>query len=424
MELNFKLHPGQLRIFNSKARFRVAVAGRRFGKSFLSAVELLIHALQTQNKYGYDITNKEVWYIAPTFNQGKDIMWSLLKQLGQDVIESTVENTATIRLINGRKIQIKGSDRPDTLRGVGISFVVLDEYATMKPAVWDTIIRPALSDVKGAALFIGTPDGKNHFYDLYVQAMEWTDWECFTFRSVDNPTLDPMEILQAQSTLSSAAFRQEYEANFEAGGGGIFKEEWIQYEDKEPNEGFYYISVDPAGYEEVANAVKTKLKRLDETAISVVKVGPYGWWVKTVDSGRWDIRETAVRILKHTQDVRPACVGIEKGSLMNAIMPYLEDKARQLGIFPRIEPVTHGGKKKVERISWSLQGRFEHGRIKLAKGPWNRKLITQMLDFPNPMAHDDLIDSLAYIDQIAVSNYSNLYNHEDEWEPIDIIAGF
>ena len=126
--------------------------------------------MKEKNEFGVDIRNKEVWYVAPTFNQAKDIMWNLLKTLGEDVIESTLENTAQIKLINGRKIQLKGSDRPDTLRGVGISYVVLDEYAFMKPDVWDLIIRPTLADVRGKALFIGTPEGKNHFYDLWVEA--------------------------------------------------------------------------------------------------------------------------------------------------------------------------------------------------------------------------------------------------------------
>lgn len=423
MDLNFNLHPAQMSIFESDARFRIVSAGRRFGKSYLSAVELLLHALQETNEHGYDVTTKEVWYIAPTFQQAKDIMWTLLKSMGQGIIESTVENTATIRLINGRKIQLKGSDRPDTLRGVGISFVVMDEYAFMKPSVWEEIIRPTLSDVRGKALFIGTPEGKNHFYDLFMAAQDDDEWESFRFGTVDNPFIDPMEIMAAKKSLSSAAFRQEYEASFEATGGEVFKEEWIIYDDHEPEEGFFYIAVDPAGYEDTASIMKSRVKRLDETAIAIVKVGPYGWWVKEIDYGRWGIRETSIRILKHARDVSASCVGIEKGSLKNAIMPYIEDNARRLGVYPRIEPVSHGGKKKTERISWALQGRFEHGRIKLNPGPWNKHFVNQLLDFPNPMAHDDLIDALAYIDQVATVNYHQFAEYE-EWEPLDTISGF
>lgn len=422
MRLDFSLHPAQMEIFNSPARFKVVAAGRRFGKSYLSAVTLLIEALKTENEYGYNLIGKEVWYIAPTFQQAKDIMWSLLKNIGKDVIEATIENTGTIRLINGRKIQLKGSDRPDTLRGVGISYVVLDEYAFMKANVWEEIIRPTLADVKGSALFIGTPEGKNHFYQLWAEAPKHEDWEAFTFKTIDNPIIDSLELLTAQSTMSSATFRQEFEASFEAAGGGIFKDDWIIIDKEEPREGFFYIAVDPAGYEGVAQASKSKLKKLDETAIAVVKVHPGGWWVRTIDSGRWDIRETAVRILKHTQDVKAVAVGIEKGALYNAILPYLMDKAKQIGVFPNVQPVTHGGTKKSTRITWALQGRFEHGRIVLNKGNWNKAFIDQMLDFPNPMSHDDMLDALAYIDQIAQTNYNNLVEY-DEWEPLDDIAG-
>jgi len=111
--LNVELHPAQLDIFNSKARFKVVAAGRRFGKSRLAAWILLITALQS--------TSKDVFYIGPTFQQAKDIMWNMLKDLGGDLIADAYENTARLTLTNGRKIFLKGSDRPDTLRGVGLS---------------------------------------------------------------------------------------------------------------------------------------------------------------------------------------------------------------------------------------------------------------------------------------------------------------
>ena len=165
-EVTFNLHHGQAMIFNDPHRFKVVAAGRRFGKSYLSAVALLINGMKNTHR-GYKLLDKRVFYVAPTFDQGKRIIWDLLKVLGKEVIASTLENQAVITLVNGRKIEIKGADRPDTLRGVGLSYVVLDEYAFMKPDVWEQILRPTLSDVEGDALFIGTPDGKNHFYDLF-----------------------------------------------------------------------------------------------------------------------------------------------------------------------------------------------------------------------------------------------------------------
>lgn len=426
MDLNFTLHPPQLEIFNSPAQYKVVAAGRRFGKSYLSCVALLIEALRETNDKGYDLKSKEVWYVAPTFQQAKDILWNLLKELGRDVIKGTVENTATATLINGRTIKLKGSDRPDTLRGSGLSFVVLDEYAFMKPDVWEEILMPTLADVEGSALFIGTPDGKNHFYDIYKQASEDPSekWDSWHFNSTDNPILNKEVIEHARERMSHHAFKKEFEASFTASGGGLFKQDYIKYDDKEPSDGMFYIAVDPAGYGDTKQMTKAQMNRLDETAIAVVKVHNEGWWVKEIDVGRWDIREASVRILRHAQSVHAAAVGIEKGSLKNAIMPYMEDQMRRIGVYPRIEGLSHGNQKKTERIVWALQGRFEHGRIKLNTGSWNQKFVDQLLDIPNPLSHDDMPDALSYIDQIAVTNYAQLSEDFDEWEPLDSISGF
>lgn len=424
MDLNFDLHDKQLEVFTSEARFRVCAAGRRGGKSYLSAVELLINGMKTTNEYGRDIMMKEVWYIAPTFQQAKDIMWNLLKTLGEPLIDRTLENTATIILKNGRRIQLKGSDRPDTLRGVGISFVVLDEYAFMKPEVWDLIIRATLADVKGSALFIGTPEGKNHFYDLWLDANELDGWESFQFNSTDNPIIDEEEVEDARKVMSAAAFRQEFEASFEAAGGGSFTDDQIKYAEKPEIPGITYITVDPAGFGEGQGMTKSKLNQLDECAITVVEVSTAGWFIKDIEYGRWGVRETSLRIIRLAQKYRPAALGIEQGSLKNAIMPYLNDQMRRLGVYPNVVPLTHGGKRKTERILWALQGRFQHGKITLKKDQkWNKHFVNQLLDFPNPLAHDDLIDALSYIDQISVAVYDMSFV-PDEWEPIDEEAGY
>jgi predicted phage terminase large subunit-like protein len=399
-----------MEVFTSPARFKVVAAGRRWGKSRLAAWILLIQALQSKDK--------DVFYVAPTFQQAKDIMWSMLKEVGQDVISAAHENTGVLTLINGRKIYLKGSDRPDTLRGVGLKYVVLDEYASMKPEVWEVILRPTLADVKGGAMFIGTPDGKNHFYDIYLQALkdDTDDWEVWSFKSTENPFLDPKEIEAATRQMSTMAFRQEFEASFESFNSGLFKDEWIKICDKQEadgEEGEIYVAVDPAGFEDVAAQAKNKSRHLDETAIAVVKVTPKGWFVMDIEHGRWNVRETSIRILRVAQKHHGRVVGIEKGSLKNAIMPYLEDQMRRLNFFPRIEELTHGNKKKTERITWALQGRMEHGRVKLVKGAWNKDFTNQMLDFPNPLTHDDLLDAVAYIDQISVADYNTSFEVND-----------
>jgi phage terminase large subunit-like protein len=421
-ELNFTLHPKQLEIFTNDKRFKVCAAGRRGGKSYLSAICLLVEGLKNENEHGYNLVDKRVFYVAPTFDQGKRIIWDLLKDLGKEVIKSTLENQAIITLINGRKIEIKGADRPDTLRGVGLSYVVLDEYAFMKPDVWEKILRPTLSDVKGSALFIGTPEGKNHFYDLYIEAgkPEIDDHAAFTFASIDNPTIDPQEIAQARKNLSTSNFRQEYEASFAASGGAVFKEDYFEFVDEEPKEGTWYVAVDPSGFADLESHTQGKLSRLDECAIASVKVGSYGWYIGNIEHGRWGIKETSIRILRASSRHSALSVGIEKGSLKNAIMPYLTDQMFRIGTYPHIQEVTHGGQKKTDRITWALEGRFEHGRILFQKGAdYISPLTEQLLDFPNPLAKDDLIDALAYIDQVAKTDYEPEVEDGEEWDDLD-----
>ena len=424
-DLNVTLHDAQMEIFTSPKRFKIASCGRRFGKSYLAAWVLIINALKSDSK--------DVFYVAPTFQQAKDILWSILKSIGKDVIKAAHENTATLTLINDRKIYLKGSDRPDTLRGVGLAYVVMDEYASMKQEVWEMILRPTLADIKGGVLFIGTPAGKNHFYQLWLDAQKEEykkEWEAFQFNSTDNPFLDPLEIEAARNTMSTQAFRQEFEATFETFSGGIFKEEWLQYVDddefddkKAKAQGHFVISVDPAGFEKAQKERGLKSSKLDETAISVVKIAQDEWLVKDILHGRWGIKETATKILDAAEDVQATTVGIESGALKNAIMPYLEDEMRMRGRWINITDVTHGGKRKQDRIVWALQGRMEHGKIKFRKADWNKHFIGQMLDFPSPLSHDDLLDSLAYIDQVSVSDFAQSIELE-EWEPFDNLSGY
>lgn len=415
--LNVKLHEKQLEIFNDKHRFRIVAAGRRFGKSRLAAWLLLIEALKS--------SNKDVFYVAPTYQQAKDIMWGVLKELGHEVIASAHENTSVLTLVNGRKIYLKGADRPDTLRGVGLAFLVVDEYADIKANVWEQILRPALADVQGGAVFIGTPKGRNHFYEMfkYGEAGKDEEWASFHYTSYDNPLIPAKEIEAAKSSMSSFAFRQEFMASFEAASRDIFKEDWIIIDEDEPDEGRFFITVDLAGFINVDRESGNKNKKLDETAIAVVKVHEGGWWVADILHGRWDIKETTKQIMDAVIQYQPVAVGIEKGSLKNAALPYLTDLMRRHNHYFRIDDVTHGNQKKTDRIVWALQGRFEHKKVRLNYGSWNNEFIDQLVNFPNAMLHDDLIDALAYIDQIQVVEYFQDYE-EEEYESLDAISGY
>lgn len=416
-DLNVELLPWQQDVFNAKERFKVVAAGRRCGKSRLAAWMLILNALQRERGH--------VFYVAPTQGQARDIMWGVLIELAHNIIASSHVNNMQIKLINGATISLKGADRPDTMRGVSLKFLVLDEYADMKPQVWEEVLRPALADQKGDCLFIGTPKGRNHFYELYKYAELSDDvtYKAWHFTSYDNPFLDPEEIDTAKQSMSSYAFRQEFMASFEALGSEIFKEDWVKFENEEPDQGDYYIAVDLAGFADIANAKTSKSKRLDQTAIAIVKANTDGWWIADIIYGRWDIKKTAKKIFEAVENYKPIAVGIEKGALKNAVIPYLTDLMKSKQRFFRVEELTHGNKKKTDRIVWALQGRFEHGQIQLSEGEWNTEFMDQLFQFPNPLVHDDLVDALAYIDQLAKVSYYYDYE-EDDYEILDATAGY
>ena len=415
-DLNIELLPWQQDVWSDDTRFKIVAAGRRTGKSRLAAWLLIVNALES--------SKGNVFYVAPTQGQARDIMWQTLLELGNPVIVSSHINNLQIKLINGATISLKGADRPETMRGVSLKFLVMDEYADMKPEVFEQILRPALADQKGNALFIGTPMGRNHFYELYQYAELGDDltYKSWHFTSYDNPLLDAEEINVAKKSMSSYAFRQEFMASFEARGSEMFKEDWVKFGES-PEYGDYYIAIDLAGFEEV-NKQRTKNSKLDETAIAVVKVNDSGHWhVENIVHGRWELSETARKIFDVVRDYKPIGIGIEKGIARQAVMSPLTDMMKRYGMFFRVDELTHGNKKKTDRVMWALQGRFENGFVTLDKGEWNSRFLGQLFQFPDPLTHDDLVDALAYIDQLAKIAYT--YDFEiDDHEVLDTVTGY
>ena len=216
------LHAGQSKVFSVRdtpaGRFRVVVAGRRWGKTTLAGIDMLAAAQHAQ-------PNQRVWYVAPTRVMAKDVFWRPLKQLVPVswLAKPPSETDLDIELVNGALLQVRGAEDPDSLRGRGPWHVVVDEYADMAPEAWTEVIRPALADTKGSALFLGTPKAYNHFYDLYRLAQDGAaGWLAWQFRTIDNPHLDPVEVEAARSQLDPRTFRQEFEASFESVSGRAY----------------------------------------------------------------------------------------------------------------------------------------------------------------------------------------------------------
>jgi phage terminase large subunit-like protein len=425
--MEISLHARQEEVFYDDHRYKVVAAGRRFGKSFLAAVTLFVEASKNtkvrSDGVEVDLQLEKVYYVAPTFTQGKEILWPVLKELGHDLIQQAYENEASLRLINGRSIHIKGADRPDSLRGTGLSYVVMDEYAFMKEEVWEMIISPQLARVEGGALFIGTPDGKNHFYELFRKGNdpEQPNWQSWHFPSLDNPFLPAAEIEEMRNRMSAERFEQEAMASFDSGSGIVLTADMFHIVEEIPYPCEMYIACDLAGFEAVEGG--RKLKKLDDHAIAIVASHARGWTVCDIVYGKWDTRETALRMVKAFRDWRPVAFGIEKGMAKNAVMPYLEDEQNRLATYFNVVDLSHGNQRKTDRIAWALQGRAEKGRISLLRGQWNKDFLQQAQDFPSKLSHDDLLDAVAYVDQMS-NPWWDGPTEIDEWEPLDIIAGY
>ncbi len=426
VNINFELHPHQHEIFTDKARFKVVSAGRRFGKTWLSKAFIATGGMQTE-RFGRDLKGTEVWYVAPTYDQAASIMWRPLKETLAPLIKKTWETDLTAELLNGRVVKLKGAEHPDRLRGVGLSDLVLDEYASMRPEVWEYSLSPTLADVAPAsrALFIGSPAGENHFFELYNYAREDRTgaWAAWSFRTIDNPYLDPREIDAARARMTEHAFRQEFEASFETTAGKELPPHLLEVEEKKRLDGLNFMAVDLAGFASTATEKKSVLMHRDESSIAVVNVSEKGWHIVEIQHGQWQVRETATRILAMARKHRPERVGIERGALKNALHGYLQDEQRRLGVRMIVEDLSHNRQSKQERIRWALAGRLEHGMLSSEPGSWVKPLRKQMRAFPAERARDDIIDSLSYIDQIAYVAGANAGAH-DTWMPFDNAVGF
>ena len=207
----------QKKVVKSKARFKVLITGRRFGKTHLAIRQLIKHA---------SLPDKKVWFVCPSYRQAKQVCWSALKErlIELNWIKKTNESDLSITLVNGSLIALRGADRSyDSLRGVGLDYLVMDEFADIASEAWYEVLRATLSTSKGGAMFTGTPRGYGNWaYDLYCKGGVDKGWESFQFTTLDGGQVDDAEVESAKSDLDERTFRQEYLATFETYAGSIY----------------------------------------------------------------------------------------------------------------------------------------------------------------------------------------------------------
>ena len=210
-----KLSKAQSTISEDTSRFKVVVAGRRFGKSFLAINEMAKFAR---------FPKKNVYYVAPTYRQAKTIIWDTIKAMLTEKkwVKKVNESDLNITLVNGSKIFLRSADNFDSLRGVSIDYLVIDEAAMIAKKAWSEVLRPALSDRLGHAMFITTPKGMNWIKELWDDAHHLKDWQSFQYTTIDGGNVLESEITAARADLGEKEFRQEYEASFETYSGIIY----------------------------------------------------------------------------------------------------------------------------------------------------------------------------------------------------------
>jgi len=238
-----KLSKPQTAVAQDNTRFKILVSGRRFGKTTLAIRELCYHARHP---------NTLCWFVAPSYRQARQIAWMKLKKKLSELrwVKKFNEADLTCLLKNGSIISLRGADNPDSLRGVGINYLVIDEAADVSEQSWTEVLRPTLSDTKGKALFTGTPKGHNWFYDLYQKGKDPAEkeWSSHLYTTAEGGWVDEDEIQQAKNDLSKSVFRQEYEATWETYSGLIYssfdREHSVRHSTITEDDKILYVGID------------------------------------------------------------------------------------------------------------------------------------------------------------------------------------
>ena len=371
-------HPGQLEVHNSDARFKVLSAGRRWGKTRLGVNE----CLDAASKGG------RAWWVSPSYKTS-EVGWRPLRQIARKIPNAEVRLVdRMVTLPGGGFVAVRSADNPDSLRGEGLDFVVMDECAFMQKEAWTEAIRPALSDRQGKALFISTPKGRNWFWENYQRGINGEEgWQSWTFPTSSNPYIEASEIEAAKRDLPELIFRQEYLAEFVDDSGGVFRrvQEAAILEAQEPQPGRQYV----AGVDVASSIDFTVVSVLDAESKEMVYLDRFN---------RVDYPVLIDRLESVYKRYGLTSMVVESNSIGRPVIDELVTRGLN------IVPFTTTSATK-QAIIQSLQSAFENGAIRVLDDP---VLIGELLSFeakrnasgsfsysaPSGM-HDDTVMSLA-----------------------------
>ena len=390
-----KLHQAQDVVAKDLARFKVLVAGRRFGKTRLGTLVCLAKAMQGKN----------TWWVAPTYAMAME-GWKTIRQLASEYGMEIKESEKTIYTKSGGFVTVRTADNPDRLRGAGLDYIVLDECAYIKEQTWKEVLRPTLTDRKGGALFISTPAGMNNwFYRIYEEAEGKDEWQRWVFPSQANPLIDVKELEVAKKEIGSYLFSQEYDAQFVEQTGGLIKREWFQFFNSERVKEF-----DDSGYYETNNYLTSGKIRVNESTLRIIST------VDLATSTKQTADYTVITSVAITPNNELIILDIDQQRLEAPdIIPLLEQKVEQYDLqYIGIEKAGYqlafiqmakrqglnirelkADRDKVSR-AYPLVAKMESGDIYFPKNAmWISNVQSELLRFPEA-EHDDIVDSLAY----------------------------
>ena len=345
-------HPGQKAVHENKARFRVLDAGRRWGKTRLGVLE----CIDTASRGGV------AWWVSPSYKMS-DVGWRPLRQIVSripGVNVSLVERRVTFP--KGGSVTVRSADNPNSLRGEGLDFLVMDECAFITEDAWLEALRPTLADRKGRALFISTPKGRNWFWTIYQRGLDGGgEWASFQYPTSANPYIDKGEIDEARRTLPERVYLQEFEAVFLEDGGGVFRNVQACATAERvdaPQEGRQYTAgVDVASLEDF-----TVVCVMDVEAREMVYMDRFN---------RVDYPALEERLLALYGRYHMAGMVVEANSIGRPVIDHLAQRGMA------VQPFTTSNVTK-QAIIQDLQSAFEHSNIKVLNDPI---LINELLSF-------------------------------------------
>lgn len=320
-------------------RLSLIVAHRRAGKTEVVATRLIMAALTLNRLHPTPFYG----YLAPFLNQAKAVAWNRLKYYARLLPNTKInESELLITLFNGSQIKLFGADYPDRLRGLGFDGVVMDEVAQMRPETWGAVVRPCLADREGWAVFIGTPKGRNQFYDLYAESLNDPEkWFCGVFPADKTGVLPQSELDSLHREIGDNLFRQEFLCDFTAANEDCFidfelvRAATIDYKERAARAaGPLIFGLDPARFGD------------DRTAL----IRRVGMAVLKIESWQGiDLMQTAAKVAVAIEQERPAAIFIDSVGLGAGVV----DRLRQLGY--RVTPVNSGARPSQPDIYYNLK---------------------------------------------------------------------